>query len=124
MIKLLSALPVAIIAAAPASAADDVMASFYGNTVVSTGGIAEVHTHYRPDHSFDMVASRMGFSRTFKGTWAIDAKNNFCRTFVGAPPPDTTNPLCTPFTPRKVGETWTMDVNGSTRTITLKAGIE
>jgi hypothetical protein len=124
MIKQLGVLSVAILAAAPAWAADDVMASFYGNTVVSTGGIAEVHTHYRPDHSFDMVASRMGFSRTFKGSWAIDAKNNLCRTFVGDAPPDTPNPLCLPFTPHKVGESWTVDVNGSSRTATLKAGIE
>ena len=124
MIKQLGVLSVAILTAAPAWAADDVMASFYGNTVVSTGGIAEVHTHYRPDHSFDMVASRMGFSRVFKGTWAIDAKNNLCRTFVGDAPPDTPNPLCLPFTPHKVGESWTVDVNGSSRTATLKAGIE
>ena len=113
-----------ILFAMPALAADDVMANFYGNTVVSTGGIAEVHTHYRPDHSFEMIASRMGFSRTFKGTWAIDAKNNLCRTFVGDVPPDTANPLCLPFTPHKIGDTWTLDVSGSKRTVTLKAGIE
>ncbi len=124
MIRLFGVLSAAFLAAAPAWAADDVMANFYGNTVISTGGIAEVHTHYRPDHSFDMVASRMGFSRTFKGTWAIDTKNNLCRTFAGDVPPDTANPLCTPFTPRKIGETWTLDVNGSKRTVTLKAGIE
>jgi len=124
MIKLLGVLCVAVFAASPTWAADDAMTNFYGNTVVSTGGIAEVHTHYRPDHSFDMVASRMGFSRTFKGTWAIDGKNNLCRTFVGDVPPDTANPLCTPFAPHKIGETWTMNVSGSTRTITLKAGIE
>jgi len=124
MIRLFSVLSVVFLAAEPAWAADDVMANFYGNTVVSTGGIAEIHTHYRPDHSFEMVASRMGFSRTFKGTWAIDAKNNLCRTFVGDVPPDTANPLCLPFTPHKIGEIWTLDVNGSKRTVTLKAGIE
>ncbi len=113
-----------IFLAMPAFAADDVMGNFYGNTVISTGGIAEVHTHYRPDHSFDMVASRMGMSRTFKGSWAIDAKNNLCRTFAGDAPPDTPNPLCLPFTPHKIGETWTIDMSGSKRTVTLKAGIE
>jgi hypothetical protein len=124
MIRLSSGLLIAILAAAPAWAADDMMANFYGNTVISTGGIAEVHTRYRPDHSFDMVASRMGFSRTFKGIWAIDAKNNLCRTFVGDAPPDTANPLCVPFTPRKVGDAWTMQMNGSSLSITLKAGVE
>jgi hypothetical protein len=124
MIKLFGALSSVVLAAGSAMAADDVMANFYGNTVVSTGGIADVHTHYRPDHSFDMVASRMGFSRTFKGTWAVDAKGNLCRTFVGDVPPDTTNPLCLPIAAHKVGDTWTIDMNGSPRTATLKAGIE
>ena len=124
MRKFVCALSGAVLFAAPALAADDVMANLYGNTVISTGGIAEVHTHYRPDHSFDMVASRMGFSRTFKGTWAIDAKGTVCRTFVGDAPPDTPNPLCLPFTPHKVGDTWTIDMNGSSRTVTLKGGIE
>jgi hypothetical protein len=113
-----------ILGAAPAVAADDVMANLYGNTVISTGGVAEVHTHYRADHSFDMVASRMGLSRTFKGTWTIDAKGALCRTFVGDAPPDTPNPLCLPFAPHKVGDTWTIEMNGSSRTVTLKAGVE
>jgi hypothetical protein len=123
MIRFCSTLCIVALVAGPALA-DDPMANFYGNTVVSTGGIAEVHTHYRPDHSFDMVASRMGFSRTFKGTWTVDAKNNLCRTFVGDVPPDTQNPLCTPLMPRKVGDSWSMEVNGSMRQITLKAGIQ
>jgi len=124
MSKLFGTLCILVFGAGPAAAADDVMANFFGNTAVSTGGIAEVHTHYRPDHSFDMVASRLGFSRTFKGTWAIDGKGNLCRTFVGDVPPDTPNPLCLPAAPHKVGDTWTIDMNGSQRTVTLKAGIE
>ncbi len=124
MRKLLGAVSAAALSISPALAADDVMANLYGNTVVSTGGIAEVHTHYRPDHSFDMVASRMGMSRTFKGTWAMDAKGTLCRTFVGDAPPDTPNPLCVPFAPHKVGDSWTIDMNGSSRAVSLKAGIE
>jgi len=124
MIRLFGASCITVLVATPVWAGDDVMGNLYGNTVISTGGIAEVHTHYRPDHSFDMVASRMGMSRTFKGTWAIDAKGTVCRTFVGDVPPDTANPLCLPFTPHKVGDTWTMQMNGSARTATLKAGIE
>jgi hypothetical protein len=124
MKRICGALCFIALGACPAAAADDVMANLYGNTVVSTGGIAEVHTHYRADHSFDMVASRMGISRTFKGTWAIDAKGTLCRSFVGDAPPDTPNPLCLPFAPHKVGDTWTIEMNGSSRTVTLKAGIE
>lgn len=118
------AVSVLALAALPALAADDVMASFYGNTVVSTGGMAEVHTHYRADHSFDMNAAAMGMSKSFKGTWALDGKGNLCRTFVGETPPNTTNPLCTPIAAHKLGDTWTIEANGSTRTVTLKAGIQ
>ncbi|HWA91483.1 MAG TPA: hypothetical protein VG889_15710 [Rhizomicrobium sp.] len=108
----------------PALAGDEAMASLYGNTLVSTGGMSEVHSHYRADHSFDMVGSMMGMSKTFKGTWALDGKGNLCRTFDGEVPPNTANPLCTSFVEHKVGDTWTMEANGQTRTITLKAGIQ
>ena len=121
MRKFLIAASVAALCATPAFAGDEVMANTFGNTVVSTGGAAEVHTHYRADHSFDMAASMMGMSRTFKGTWALDGKGNLCRTFVGDAPP---NPLCTPIAAHKLGDTWTMDANGQTRTVTLKPGIQ
>jgi hypothetical protein len=86
--------------------------------------MSEVHTHYRADHSFDMVGSMMGMSKTFKGSWALDGKGNLCRTFVGDLPPNTTNPLCTPITAHKIGESWTVETNGQTRNVTLKAGIQ
>jgi len=124
MRQLLITASIAALCATPAFAADDVMASTYGNTIVSTGGMSEVHTHYRADHSFDMVGSMMGMSKTFKGNWALDGKGNLCRTFDGDLPPNTTNPLCTPVAAHKIGETWTVDANGSTRTVTLKAGIQ
>ncbi|HTT97944.1 MAG TPA: hypothetical protein VMF58_07830 [Rhizomicrobium sp.] len=124
MSKVILIASIAALCATPAFAGDDVMASTYGNTVVSTGGMSEVHTHYRADRSFDMVGSMMGMSKTFKGTWLLDGKGNLCRTFVGELPPNTTNPLCTPIAAHKIGETWTVDANGSTRTVTLKAGIQ
>ena len=124
MPKFLRAASVAALCATPAFAGDEVMASMFGNTVVSTGGMSEVHTHYRSDHSFDMVGSRMGMSKTFKGTWALDGKGNLCRTFDGAAPPNTTNPLCTPVAAHKLGDTWTMSANGETRTVALKPGIQ
>jgi hypothetical protein len=110
--------------ATPALAADDVMASYYGNTVISTGGASEAHSHYRPDRTFDMTGSMMGMSKSFKGTWALDGKGNLCRTFEGDLPPNTTNPLCTPIAAHKLGDTWTIDANGQTRTVTLKAGVQ
>lgn len=111
--------------ATSAFAADDPMASYYGNTIVSTGGMGEVHSHYRADHSFDMVGSAMGMTMTFKGTWAEDGKGNICRTFTSSPPPGTPNPLCRPLPPHKIGDTWTMtQPDGSTRTLSLKAGVQ
>ena len=115
---------IAALYATPALAGDEIMANTFGNTVVSTGGAAEVHTHYRADHSFDMVGSMMGMSQTFKGTWALDGKGNLCRTFEGDAPPNTANPLCTPIAEHKIGDTWTMTTNGETRTVTLKPGIQ
>ena len=115
---------IAALCATPAFAADDVMASTYGNTVVSTGGASEAHTHYRADHSFYMVGSMMGMSQTFKGTWALDGKGYLCRTFEGGAPPNTANPLCTPIAAHTIGETWTVETGGQTRAVTLKAGIQ
>ncbi len=105
----------------PALAADDVMAAFYGNTIVSTGGGVEFHTHYRADHSFDLAGSMMLMSHTFKGTWAVDGKGDICRTYIGEAPPGTPNPNCSPLVPRKVGDSWTS--KDGTHTLTLKAGV-
>jgi hypothetical protein len=113
------------IAATSAFAADDPMAGYYGNTIVSTGGMAEVHSHYRADHSFDMVGSMMGMSKTFQGTWAEDGSGKICRTFKGDAPPNTPNPLCTALPAHKIGDSWTLtQPDGSTRNLTLKAGIQ
>jgi hypothetical protein len=109
--------------AAPALAADDLMAGFYGNTIVSTGGVAEIHTHYRADHSFDLVGSMLGMSRTYKGSWTLDGKGDVCRTFAGDPPPQTPNPLCTPIAAHKIGDSWTVTMDGKTRALSLKAGV-
>ena len=113
----------AALSAAPALAANDVMAGYYGNTVVSTGGMLESHTHYRPDHTFDMTASAMGQSFDGKGTWAIDDKGQLCRTFEN-PRPGMSSPLCIPAEAHKVGDSWTASVNGQTRNMSMKAGIQ
>jgi hypothetical protein len=107
-----------------ALAAEDIMANTYGNTTISTGGMAEVHTHYRADHTFDMTGSAMGMSRTFKGTWALNQKGQVCRTFVGTIPSGTANPVCTDIVAHKIGDSWNVDVNGTTRHVTLVEGIK
>lgn len=107
---------------APAFAADDPMADFYGNTIVSSGGSAQIRTHYHADHSFDFTGSMMLVHRSFKGTWALDDKGYLCRTYIGSVPPDKPNPDCTPFVPRKLGDSWKS--KDSTYTFTLKPGIQ
>ncbi|HVE05360.1 MAG TPA: hypothetical protein VNB30_15005 [Rhizomicrobium sp.] len=111
------------IAATPALAADDIMAGFYGNTVISAGGMLESHTHYRADHTFDVTATAMGRSFNAKGTWKIDDKGQLCRTYETAPP-GMPNPLCIPAEPHKIGDSWSVTFNGRARTMTLKAGVE
>ncbi|HEY4942563.1 MAG TPA: hypothetical protein VII56_14135 [Rhizomicrobium sp.] len=124
MRRILIAASVFALCSGSALAAADVMAGFYGNTAVVTGGMVESHTHYRADHTFDVTASAMGQNYAFKGTWSIGADGQLCRHYDDPAPPNSPNPLCTPIEAHKVGDTWTMTVGTSTRTITLKAGIE
>jgi len=115
--------PALALAATPALAADDMMAGYYGNTVISAGGMLESHTHYRADHTFDTTATAMGQSFSGKGTWKIDDKGQLCRTYDTAPP-GMPNPLCTALESHKPGDSWSVTFNGRTRKLTLQAGIE
>lgn len=119
---LIAASTLALLAVA-AAAGDDPMAGYYGNTVVASGGMIESHTHYRADHTFDLTASAMGQNYVFKGTWSL-ANGQLCRKYDDPAPPRTPNPLCTPVEAHKVGDSWTMTMNGSSRTLTLKAGVQ
>jgi hypothetical protein len=112
------------LSAGPALGADGPMAGYIGNTIVSKGGLYQARTHYRADHTFDLTGSGMGMSRTFKGTWSVDASGKLCRTYLGAAPPGSPISSCRPITPRKVGDTWTVGDGDDRRTATLKAGIQ
>ncbi|HXC53685.1 MAG TPA: hypothetical protein VNU97_00160 [Rhizomicrobium sp.] len=123
MLRIAIATASLLLCAAPALAADDVMANYYGNTVATTSAMGSGLTHYRADHTFDSnLSSPMG-SMSVKGTWAIDDKGQLCRTYE-TPPPGMTNPVCTPWEAHKVGDTWTVTIGGNARTVTLKAGIQ
>jgi hypothetical protein len=98
--------------------ADDVMAGFYGNTAVATGGMVDTHSYYRPDHTYVMRVPAVGAE--YKGTWSVTG-STLCRTFE-SPPPGVSNPLCSPIAPHKVGDTWTVTIDGNTRTVTLVKG--
>ena len=103
-------------------AADDVMAGFYGNTVISTGNGIESRTHFRADHSFDANFKQGAQSFASKGTWKADT-GQVCRVYDPVPP-GFTNPVCIPAEPHKVGDHWKVTVNGGTRDVTLVAGIQ
>jgi hypothetical protein len=96
-----------VFGASASFAADDVMATAYGNTIVSisTGGM-EAHTYYNADHTFSGKVPAMGFE--YKGTWSVDANGHICRTF-DPPVPGRTNPDCDAEaqTSHAVGDKWT-----------------
>lgn len=114
------AISLVLLSASAAFAGDDVMAPFYGNTAVVTGGMTETRTYYNADHTFTLKAPSFGME--WKGTWKLDGAN-LCRTYEKAPP-GVPNPFCTPMQAHKVGDSWTMTMDGKTRTISLVKGIQ
>jgi len=122
MRKFLIAAAAALLFAAPAFAGDEVMANFYGNTVVSTGAAGESRTHYKPDHTFDVTMVGAQGTLATKGTWSV-ADGKLCRVYDQLAP-GMTNPVCTPAESHAVGDTWSVTINGQVRTGTLKPGIQ
>ena len=122
MRRIMIAAAALLLSGGAALAADDVMAGFYGNTVISTGNGIESRTHFRADHTFDATLAQGAQRFASKGTWAVD-NGQLCRTYDPAPP-GATNPLCVPAEPHKVGDHWTVAFNGGTREVTMVAGVQ
>ena len=116
---------VVVLGAVSAFAMTNMMAGFYGNTVVVTGTSYKSHVHYRADHTFDVGGKLSGQTFNTKGTWNIDQKGQLCRKYDTAPPA-TPNPWCTPLTvAHVVGDTWSATgADGSARKVTLAAGVK
>lgn len=110
------------LATAPAFAGDEVMAGYFGNTVVGKSALGESHTHYKPDHTFDVALSSAMGNFTGKGTWKIE-NGQLCRTY-DQPPPGIPNPLCVAAEAHKPGDTWTVTVGGQSREVSMVAGIK
>ena len=117
--SLLSA-SIILAATSPTFAQVDVMANFYGNTLIAKGGLADSQTVYTRDHRFVMTVPSFGLE--FKGAWAVK-DGQVCRVFETTPP-GVTNPLCTPAQPHAVGETWTSMINGKPVSVTLAKGLQ
>ena len=115
----LASLATIALATSYAVAADDVMASRYGNTTVSTDvkGV-ETKVYYNADHTFTFKSG----TQSGKGTWKVDG-GTICLTYEAAPA-GMPNPLCVPVTAHKVGDTWTTGEGEQKRTVKLVAGAQ
>jgi hypothetical protein len=115
----------AFASASVAFAGDDIMANFYGNTVITKTATGESHTHYKKDGTVDADLSGPMGSISLAGTWKIDDKGQLCRTYANVPAMlPIPNPLCTPWAAHNVGDSWTITMNGQVRTVTLVKGIQ
>jgi len=102
--------------------ADDIMAGYYGNTVVSTSQLGESHTHYKPDHTFDVTLTGGMGTFTGKGTWEIK-DGQLCRTY-DQPPPGLPNPFCIAVAAHQPGDSWTVTFGDRSIPASMKAGIQ
>lgn len=93
------------------AAADDVMASRFGNTTITrdANGVT-LKIHYKPDGTFDGTQG----AATFSGTWKLNDKHEVCLTAM------TVISLCTPVSAHRVGDTWT----AGGYTVSLVKGIQ
>lgn len=111
---------VAILLASTATAfGDDIMAGYYGNTIIAQSASTDLHIHYNPDHTFDATGTNANGPISLKGKWMLDKKGNLCRKYNSAPP-DISKPVCTPWSARSVGDRWEMPGV----TLTLVEGIQ
>ena len=104
-------------------AADDIMANYYGNTVIAKSAAGESRIHYKADHTFDASLSSSQGSMDAAGTWAIDDKGELCRTY-STPVPGLPNPLCYAWAAHKIGDNWQVALGGRTAELSLVAGIQ
>jgi hypothetical protein len=95
--------------------ADDIMASRYGNTTITTdkSGL-QSKIYYAADGTFTGKQA----DQSFNGTWKIDGAT-ICLTFA-QPIQGATNPTCVPVAAHKVGDSWA----AGDRTVSLVQGIQ
>lgn len=97
--------------AGSAVAAEDVMASRFGNTTITRDANGVINKiHYKADGTFDGTQG----DATFSGTWKLDDKGRVCLTSIAS------GTLCTPAYAHHVGDTWT----AGGYTVSLVAGIQ
>jgi hypothetical protein len=106
-----------------ALAADDPMASRYGNTLVIKGadGKEIIRLYYDQGGA---LSTKMADGKTTKGTWKLEGDKICVSQTEPAPEKPEMATQCTPFTgARKVGETWEVTrPDGTKLTATLQQG--
>jgi hypothetical protein len=121
--RLIVAASAVLLLSSTAFAADDDMANYYGNTLITKSGFGESHAHYKADHTVTANVSSMMGSMTLNGTWSINDKGEMCRNYSNAPSM-MPNPLCYPWTAHKVGDTWQITTKNGTADAKLVAGVQ
>ena len=98
------------------ASADDIMASRYGNTTITTDPAGtQTKIYYAADGTFTGKQA----SQEFKGTWKLDGNGNVCLTTTPQLPgyPD---PICSPVSQHNVGDSW----KSGNFSVTLVQGIQ
>jgi hypothetical protein len=94
----------ALLASTSLGSADDIMAGYYGNTLVATTAESQIHFHYRADHTFDASGTDAAGPIAFKGMWSLNKMGALCRIRSTAPPK--TDPFCEDWSAHAVGDSW------------------
>jgi len=118
MLRFLIAAAVAGIATA-ASAGDEIMTPYIGNTFTVTAPDGVTKIWYAADHTW----TGQGPQGAMNGTWKTDG-DQLCVTQLAPPPAANMGNGCVKLDPHTVGETWswTQPGGGPTATMTLTAG--
>ena len=122
MKRILMGVAAVVLSTTLAIAADDPMASRYGNTVVAKGADGKEigRTYYNADGSY---TRKTADGKESKGTWKMDG-GKVCLTQTDPAPPAGTAAVCLPFPGAKnVGDSWDVALPDGTKvTATLQKG--
>ena len=100
-----------LVAASSAYAEEDIMAGFYGNTLVITDQSGVQKWRYKPDHT---LSATMQDGKRITGTWLVN-EGRLCET------PEGQGSVCYQMGAKKVGDKWT---GRPGMTLEVKSGLD
>jgi hypothetical protein len=121
MKRILVGIAAASLSATLAFAADDPMASRYGNTIVikSADGKEVGRAYYDADHK---LVRKSADGKEVKGTWSMEGANLCFNQTEPAPKPEEAK-QCLPFSGAKnIGDSWEVTTPAGKLTVTLQKG--